>query len=45
MMSRLYDLIENDGQVFASGWRWVYRRVACGKVSDLGDRTASADCG
>ena len=30
----LYDLLENDGQVYASGWRWAYRCVACGKVSD-----------
>jgi len=31
---RLYDLLENDGQVYASGWRWAYLCVACGKVSD-----------
>jgi len=31
---RLYDLLENDGQVYVSGWRWAYRCVACGKVSD-----------
>jgi len=31
---RLYDLLENDGQVYASGWRWAYRCVVCGKVSD-----------
>ncbi len=30
----LYDLHENDGQVYASGWRWAYRCVGCGKVSD-----------
>jgi hypothetical protein len=42
---RLYDLLENDGQAYVSGWGWVYRCVACGKVSDLGHRTESADCG
>jgi hypothetical protein len=42
---RLYDLLENDGQVYASGWRWTYRYGACGKVSDLGHRTESAECG
>ena len=31
---RLYDLLENDGQVYVSGWRWAYCCVACGKVSD-----------
>jgi hypothetical protein len=31
---RLYDLLENDGQVYVSGWRWAYRCIACGKVSD-----------
>jgi len=31
---RLYDLLENDGQVYLSGWRWAYRCVVCGKVSD-----------
>lgn len=31
---RLYDLLENDGQAYASEWRWAYRCVACGKVSD-----------
>ena len=31
---RLYDLLENDGQTYVSGWRWGYRCVACGKVSD-----------
>jgi len=33
---RLYDLLENDGQIYVSGWRWAYRCVACGKVSDWG---------
>lgn len=32
---RLYDLLESDGQFYVSGWRWAYRCVACGKVSDL----------
>jgi hypothetical protein len=41
---RLYELLENDGQVYISTWRWAYRCGACGKVSDLGHRTASADC-
>ena len=30
----LYDLLENDGQAYVSGWGWVYRCVTCGKVSD-----------
>lgn len=30
---RLYDLLENDGQVYAGGWRWAHRCVACGNVS------------
>ena len=34
---RLYDLLENDGQVYASEWRWAYRCVACGKV-ESGER-------
>ena len=33
---RLYDLHENDGQVYVSGWRCAYRCVGCGKVSDWG---------
>jgi len=31
---RLYDLFENDGQVYVSGWRWAYRCVVCSHVSD-----------
>jgi len=31
---RLYDVLENDGQPYVSGWRWGYRCVACGKISD-----------
>lgn len=31
---RLYDLIENNGQLYVSGWRWGYRCAACGKVSE-----------
>jgi hypothetical protein len=42
---RVYELLENDGQVYISTWRWAYRCVACGKVSDLGHRTESAGCG
>ena len=34
LKERLYDLLENDGQAHVSGWRWVYRCPACGKVSD-----------
>jgi hypothetical protein len=28
------NLLENDGQAYVSGWGWVYRCLACGKVSD-----------
>ncbi|MGH8058738.1 MAG: hypothetical protein ACREOH_16115 [Candidatus Entotheonellia bacterium] len=31
---RLYDVLENDGQFYVSGWRWGHRCVACGKISD-----------
>ena len=31
---RVYDMLENDGQFYVGAWRWVYRCVACGKVSD-----------
>ena len=31
---RLYDLFENDGQIYVSGWRWAYRCVVCGHISD-----------
>jgi hypothetical protein len=41
----LVRLLENDGQVYISTWRWAYRCGACGKVSDLGHRTESAECG
>lgn len=34
MKERLYDVLENDGQVYISGWRWGYRCVTCGKISD-----------
>jgi hypothetical protein len=34
LKERLYDLLENDGQAYVSGWGWVYRCVTCGKVSD-----------
>ena len=41
---RVYEVLENDGQVYISTWRWAYRCGACGKVSDLGHRTESAEC-
>jgi hypothetical protein len=31
LKERLYDLLENDGQVYVSGWGWVYRCLACGE--------------
>lgn len=31
---RLYDLFENDEQIYAGGWRWVARCDARGDVSD-----------
>lgn len=31
---RLYDLLENDGQIYVGGWRWVSRCGSCGKVTD-----------
>jgi len=34
LKERLYDLLENDGQAYVSGWGWVYRYATCGKVSD-----------
>jgi hypothetical protein len=34
LKERLYDLLENDGQAYVSGWGWVSRCLACGKVSD-----------
>jgi len=34
LKERLYDLLENDGQAYVSGWGWAYRCVTCGKVSD-----------
>ena len=34
LKERLYDLLENDGQAYVSGWGWVYRCLACGKVSE-----------
>lgn len=35
-MERLYDFLENDGQVYVGGWRWVTRCNACGHVADWG---------
>jgi hypothetical protein len=31
---RLYDWLENDGQFYVSGWRWVSRCIDCGHVTD-----------
>ena len=31
---RLYELLENDAQVYVAGWRWGTRCVACGHVSE-----------
>lgn len=31
---RLYDFLENDGQVYISGWRWISRCNACGNLAD-----------
>ena len=31
---RLYDFLENDGQIYVGGWRWVSRCGTCGKVAD-----------
>lgn len=31
---RLYDLLENDGQVYVGGWRWVSRCGTCGNVTN-----------
>jgi hypothetical protein len=36
LKERLYDLIENDGQFYVSGWRWANRCIACGKVLNWG---------
>jgi hypothetical protein len=34
LKERVYDLLENDGQAYVSGWGWAYRCFTCGKVSD-----------
>lgn len=34
---RFYDFLENDGQVYVGGWRWVSRCQACGNVTDWVD--------
>jgi hypothetical protein len=34
LKERVYDLLENDGEAYVSGWGWAYRCVTCGKVSD-----------
>lgn len=31
---RLYDFLDNDGQIYVGGWRWVSRCDACGTVAD-----------
>jgi len=31
---RVYDWLENDGQFYVSGWRWVSRCVECGNVAE-----------
>jgi hypothetical protein len=31
---RLYDYLENDGQFYVGAWKWVYRCVACGNISN-----------
>jgi hypothetical protein len=31
---RIYEFLENDGQVYLGGWRWVSRCHACGNVAD-----------
>lgn len=33
---RLYDFLDNDGQIYVGGWRWVSRCDACGNVADWG---------
>jgi hypothetical protein len=36
----LYDYVENDGQLYAAAWTWVYRCGTCAKVvSAMGMRT------
>jgi hypothetical protein len=35
---RLHDFLENDGQVYVGGWRWVSRCDACGNVADWVDQ-------
>ena len=30
----LYDLLEYEAQEYLGGWRWEYRCVACGTVTD-----------
>lgn len=33
----LYDLLENDGQVYVGGWRWGYRCAGCSRVVESGE--------
>lgn len=30
---RLYDFLENDGQIYVGGWRWILRCQACSHVT------------
>jgi hypothetical protein len=30
---RLYDFLENDGQIYMARWRWVSRCNVCGNVA------------
>jgi hypothetical protein len=32
--ARVYDWLENDGQFYVGGWRWVSRCLDCGHVAD-----------
>jgi dissimilatory sulfite reductase (desulfoviridin) alpha/beta subunit len=36
---RLYDLLENDAQIYVGGRRWVSRCGTCGNVADRGSRS------
>jgi hypothetical protein len=38
---RVYDFLENDGQFYVGGWRWVSRCNACGSVGDWVDQADS----
>jgi adenine-specific DNA methylase len=34
---RLYEFLENDGQLYVGGWQWVTRCNGCGNVTDCVD--------